>query len=263
MLVSLDIHRLLLRISAIILVVCLNAGLALKTKVTSQWGVPLVVGVTVGSVFLGSVLPDWISGLLSSWRWYRRMIMGETWIEGAWLLETRRAHESAEANAGHPRIGIVAYSYHGRYLSLRTEGHHLEFTDVTGQTAVVTNGHTLHARDRVWLESDPILAQSTLAFIDSSLTYINVFKYDSGDGGGGTATGWFKRGEGRRWADEFTATIVTKGGDVLYQRGKKLEDTLVRNLAKKYPSDWEEVLIRHRFIIGDSWRSRLGDIVQV
>jgi hypothetical protein len=258
MLVSQDIHRILLRVSAIIGVVCVYAGSTLKSSVPSQWGPPIVIGVIVLAMFLSSVVPDLLSWALSRWRWYRRMVMGETWVEGAWFLDTRRAGKPNEPDTTRIRIGIVAYSYVGRYLGLRTEGHHLEFTD---QPLDKSGGSTLRVHDKLWYESSPILALSKIAFMDPSLTYVNVFKYDGEHSGDGTAIGWFSRGKDRRWPEEFTATIVTKSGDIFYQRGRKLEDELVRKLLKKYGADWEDVLIRHRFVNGDSWRKKLPDIL--
>jgi hypothetical protein len=261
MLMSRDIHVFLLRMSAIVGIVSITAGLKLESLFPAVTGVPRLLAVVLLSVLLGTVVPDWISWALSRWRWYRRLVMGETWIEGAWLLETSRSVESNKFDVQRRRFGIVAYTYHGSYLSLRTEGHHLEFTDITGKSAPPPDTRVYEISGRLWAESSTILASSRLAFIDESLTYINVFKYDAGSSGEGTASGWFKSGEGRSWPEEFTATIATKEGEVLYQRGRKLDDSLVLTLKEKYPGDWEEVLIRHRFLNGNSWKANLQRIV--
>jgi hypothetical protein len=257
MLVSVNTHRRLLLVSVFVTAVCLEAASHLKLKVPRPWEILCIIGIASASIFLSSSAPSWISWLLSKSRWYRRLFLGETWVEGAWLFESRHALGPNETDTKRIRIGVVAHSYHGEYLSLRTEGHHLEFTDVSGQTIDPANSRLVRVDGRLWLESEPILAQSKMAFMDSSLTYINFFKYDGESSGEGTASGWFKTGDGRRWPEEFTATIVTDRRDILYQRGRKLDDHLVRTLASIYGSEWEEVLIRHRFLNGNSWRTKL------
>ena len=261
MLVSKEIHRLFLRISAIIGVVCVYAGSTLRSKVDSHWQTPLIIGVIILAIFLSSLVPEWVSWALSRCRWYRRLIMGETWIEGSWLLETRRAVKQNQNDVKNPRVGIVTYSYRGRYLSLRTDGLHFEFMDITGQSVNTADVRILKAHGKDWSESKPILAQSKLAFMDTSLAYMNVFKYDGEYSGDGAAIGWFTGSENARWPEEFTATILTKSGEIFYQRGRKLDAALVESLVKKYANDWRDELIRHRFIHGNAWRNKLPSLL--
>jgi hypothetical protein len=184
--------------------------------------------------------------------------MGETWIEGAWLLTSRRDVKPNDTAPKRSRIGIVTYSYPGQYLNLTTNGYHLDFTDLTGETIDDSDTNVFEARKKFWRQEPPIFAQSKLAFMDASLTYINVFKYDGGSGDG-VAIGWFTRGRSR-YPEAFTATIVTKNGDLFHQSGWKLDDRLVEALQKTY-SNWETTLIRHRFLHGDHWQSKIADIV--
>jgi hypothetical protein len=185
--------------------------------------------------------------------------MDDTWIEGAWLLDSRREVKSNETGPRRTRIGVVTYSYPGSYLSLRTDGHHFDFTDLTGESFDASDYNIFEARNKFWRQEPPIRAQSKLAFMDSSLTYINVFKYD-GESGDGVALGWFTRDQGR-YPEAFTARIMTKSGELFHQTGSKLDDALVRALQKKYSSDWKMMLIRHRFVHGDRWRGKLPDLL--
>lgn len=256
---SKDIHELLVRIGAIIVTICLNIGWILKTQSsqwTGKWGTEIVIGASIVSIFMSSIFPDWISGVLSSNKWYRRLIVGETWVEGAWLLESSRPKQTDEYNAQHKRLGVVVYSYTGKYLSLRTEGRHLEFVDITNSATI--SGPTIRAHEKLWSESDPILALSKLAFMSDSLTYVNIFSYDRG--GEGTATGWFR--SGREKLEEFTAMIVTKEGEVLRQWGRKLDDDVVRKLKKRYPN-WEDVLIRYCFVNEEVLRSDFAKVAEI
>lgn len=259
MLLSRDIHLILLRISAFIGVVCLSAGSTLRSLVSDEWKVPVVIGVIILAAVLSSVVPGWVVQVLSRWRWYRRWIMGETWIEGAWLLASRREVKPTEVGPQRRRIGVVTYSYPGQYLSLNTNGHHFDFTDLTGASIDKSDDNIFEAHGKFWRQEPLIQAKSKLAFMDAALTYINVFNYD-GESGEGIAIGWFTRDQGR-YPEAFTAKIMTKSGDIFHQSGWKLDDGLVDALQKKYSFDWKRTLIRHRFVHGDRWRSRLPDIL--
>jgi hypothetical protein len=265
MFVSREVYLALLRVSGIIGVICVSAGLFLQAEITdpkiANWKPWITLGILILSLIVSVVVPDLIFQSLSKWHLYRRWLMGETWIEGSWLAETTRGTKPDQPGASNNvRIGIVTHNYQGQYLSLRTWGHHIEFIPVPAGSPNSPDGSTLQARGRLWHESEAIRASSRIAIVDALGTYINVFHYD-GKSGDGTASGWFTMSNESKWPEEFTATIVTQDREILYQWGRKLDNKIVRGLRKRYSTDWEDVLIRHRFTHGEAWRANLSAIL--
>jgi hypothetical protein len=155
-------------------------------------------------------------------RTVRKFILGRTWIEGTWFIETvEHLGDKREIT----RVGLAQFSYELPDLVL----------DCRVSSVMVATG-------------DPIETKVASIVLDDRLNYMHCFtRYVQNVQEGGAAYGTFICDNGKR-AERYEGGVVllnAEGKHNCRQTAVKLSDKEVRALSKQYGSDWQQRVLHN------------------
>jgi hypothetical protein len=208
--------KLQLAVAVVLSVICTSMGYELKA-LSPSLPVPAWV-VIVASLWGGGFLAPFLSTSLMKWRWARRIFLGSEWLEGVWIVSTFEGGTFIATS-----LAILSY-------------------DSTTMDLLVTTRTIGPGQDRR-------ISASQMASVTKQgghLHYVSVFTSQTHE----TSFIGLAVGSALKEPDSWHPTRYE--GRIYYmdgrtprsESGRRVPISAVRKAKKRFPSSWEDELIR-------------------
>ncbi len=209
--------------------ILMATGYELRQLSPSIQGIPSY-GVAIISLFIGATLATFVVKFLLSFKLIRRLILGDSWIEGLWLLTTYSSNDKKNCTI---LPGIM----------------HIEYKADNGEVKTVVTRYDIACRQLITTNSE-------VAFVREygNIRYLNYFSInddDAPDYSGpdyGVAFAEFSKSVPGRSPNRYEGKVVyEKEGIVRRQSARRITNIEIKKSKQKakqeHVKDWEQMLL--------------------